>query len=339
MRKLRVCFVLLFASVTLLQAQPLSHQPDDIFETPLTFSTDFIRSNKIRFIRAAITLKPDNQVIQDKGLSEGYQFDSLGRLTEFYRTRIRSFETREIQHPAVYRKGKRVARPWTEFKSQYVYDTTFINYYYDSLNRLVVKRMNDGDYYHTWYLRYTNEAGKNNILQLQKCRETNTGNSHRNFRLGVQSVISSEEYRYEQLTPTQVKRRCLNDEGKVYKDVILNYDASGRLLDEYHTFLVSWVKRSSTFRYDSLGRLTERLFTEYSGDVVEEKSTIEYDSLGRTAMIRYYIGPVLQNELSFVYSSDVPGMYGTVGRRLKDAAIDIVKYTYEVYGAAGSSGK
>jgi YD repeat-containing protein len=339
MRKLKVCFVLIFAPFVLLQAQPLAHQPNDVFETPVTFNSGFIRSNKIKCIRAAITLKPDNQVIQDKGLSEGYQFDTLGRLTEFYRTRIRSFETREIQHPAVYRKGKRVSRPWTEFKSQYVYDTTFINYYYDSLSRLVVKRMNDGDYYHTWYLRYTNEAGKNNISLLQKCRETNTGTSHRNFRLGVQSVISSEEYRYEQLTPSQVKRRCLNDEGKVYKEVILNYDASGRLLDEYHSFLVSWVKRSSTFKYDSLGRLTGQVFAEYSGDAVEEKSTIEYDSLGRTAMIRYYIGSALQNELSFVYSKDVLGMYGTVGRRLKDAAIDIVKYTYEVYDAANSKGK
>lgn len=339
MRKLRVCFAALVCSGFMLPAQVLSHQPNDVFETPVTFSKAFIRENKIKTIRAALTLKPDNQMIQDKGLCEAYEFDTLGRLTEFYRTRIRSFETREIHHPAVYRKGKRVARPWTEFKSQYVYDTTFINYYYDSLDRLVIKRLNDGDYYNTWYFRYTAEAGKNDIQLLQKCRETSTGNSHRNFRLGVQSVISAEEYRYEQLTPTQVKRKCLNDEGKVYKEVILNYDASGNLLDEYHSFLVSWVKRSSTFRYDSLGRLTEQLVTEYSGDAVEEKSTIEYDSLGRTAMIRYFKGPELQNELSFVYSKEMPGMYGTVGRRLKDAAIDIVKYTYEVYDTVSNKGK
>lgn len=324
--------LLLFCVAGLLHAQPVVQRTEDLFGVPIPFNPDFIRTEKIKTISAAITLKPDNKVIIDKGLSEGYNFDTLGRLTEYYRTRVRSYDTKEIEHPAVYRKGKRIARPWTEYKYQYTYDTVFTNFYYDSLNRVIIKRVNDGDFYNAWYYRYTNEPYYGCVLAQLQCRESNTGTSHREFRLGMQTILSTEDFCYERLTPNQVKRKCLNDEGKVYKEVILDFDSAGRLLAENSSYVVSWVKQTSFYRYDSLGRLTEKSNHSFSGDELAERTTFLYDSLGRFDMQRNYKNEILQDEISFVYSKETPAFYAMINRRAKDAAIDIVKFTYSFYG-------
>jgi len=157
------------------------------------------------------------------------------------------------------------------------------------------------------------------------------GPSRKEFRLGMQTIISTEEFAYERLTPTQVKKKCLNDEGKVYKEIILNYDTAGRLVDEYHSYIVSWVKQSNTYAYDSLGRMKERTVKSYSGEELEEKVTMEYDSAGNISMQRFYKNGVLYYEMSFLYNAELPGVYAMVNRRHREALIDIVKYGYELY--------
>ncbi|TND08192.1 MAG: hypothetical protein FD123_2447 [Bacteroidetes bacterium] len=308
--------------------QDIVHFPNDLREVPIAFNPAFIFEKKISRIHVAVSLKPDNQVIQDKGLVESYAFDTLGRMTEYYRTRVKGYGMKEIQHAAVYRKGKRVRRPWVETVYQYSYDTVFVNFYYDSLDRLVVRRLNDGDFYNAWYFKYNNE---NQIITQLQCRETNTELSRKNFKIGVQNILSTEQFSYEKLTPTQTKRRCLNDEGKSYKEIILNYDSAGRLVDEYSSFVVTWVKQHNTYAYDSLGRLSELVYHEYSGEETIEKSTFEYDTLGHMAMRRNYKNDTLLDEVNFLYKKTEPSVNAIVNRRKKDAMIDIQKFTYEYY--------
>ena len=43
------------------------------------------------------------------------------------------------------------------------------------------------------------------------------------FKMGVQTVLSKETFEYEQLTPTQLKKKCLNDFLKAFRTNIHFY--------------------------------------------------------------------------------------------------------------------
>jgi YD repeat-containing protein len=323
-----LCFLMVLVPAVQLRGQLFVFITDDPFGVPLQFNSDSVQQKHIRTINAAYQYKPDNQIIQDRGVQEEYQFDSLGRMTRYMRTRIAGRKTEVIEHPAVYRRGKRVARAWTETKTAFVHDSIFVYYRYDSVQRLAWRRMCDGDYYNTWYYEYNLDG---TISRQTHCRETNLTLSHTDFRLGVQTILSQEVFGYERFNATQTKQRCLNDEGKVYKETMLNFDASGRLIDERQAFVVGSIRNQIKYVYDTQGRLKERIYTSNASQDLIEKSVLEYDSVGRTAALKFYRNEVLREEFSYLYNAETPGAYAWVNRRHQEAGIDIVKLSYVLY--------
>ena len=75
-----------------------------------------------------------------------------------------------------------------------------------------------------------------------------------------QNVLSSETFEYTTLTPTQTKKRCLNDEGREYKKAIINYDIKGNKLSENYEYIVSWMYQETTWQYDENEKLLKRTF-------------------------------------------------------------------------------
>ncbi|MEO5643524.1 MAG: hypothetical protein ABIQ40_05695 [Bacteroidia bacterium] len=295
---------------------------DDPFGVPVRFNADSIRFHKIKSVRTNLQYKPDGNIIIDKGLKEFYQFDSVGRMQLYWRNKIRSYTNDVIDHPAVYRKGKRIRSAWSEVRKYYVYDTVFVNYYYDYKNQLTCRRENDGDFYHTWYYLYNTDG---TIARQTHCKETNTGHGHGNFRLGVQTIISQEDFSYEKYSPTQIKKLCLNDVGKPYKETMLLFDKQGRIIDSRESYTAGGIRIVTTWTYDSYGRTASTSYTSNAGDAIAEITNYNYDSLGRIESMKKFHNNVLTDEFSYLYEKNAAIAHAYINRRHLELGIDIVK--------------
>ena len=295
---------------------------DDPFGVPIHFDVDSIHHNKIKSITANLQYKPDEHIIDDKGLKEFYQFDSVGRLNYYWRNKVKSYQTDVIDHRAIFRHGRQIKAASTEFLNHYVYDTIFVNYYYDYKNRLACRRECDGDFYYTWYYIY-NEDGT--VARKTHCRETNNGQTHFNFRLGVQTIISQEDFSYQKFSPTQVKQLCLNDEGKPYKETMMLFDKKGRPIDSREEYTAGGIRIVTTWQYDSLGRTKGLTYNSNAGDALADRTEFNYDSLGRTASVKRFHNEVLTDEFSYLYDGNAMVPYAYINRRYVDLGIDIVK--------------
>lgn len=312
----------IFLVPVLASAQLFLPVDDDPFGVPVKFNADSIARHKIKSITANLQYKPDERIISDKGLKEYYQFDSIGRIQLYWRNKVRNYTTDVIRHPAVYRKGKRIRGEWSEFKNYYVYDTTFVNYYYDYKNQLTCRRESDGDFFHTWYYIYNTDG---TIARQTHCRETNVGQGHWNFRLGVQTIISQEDFAYEKYSPTQVKKLCLNDEGKPYKETMMLFDKQGRIIDARESYTAGGIRIVTTWKYDEIGRTASTSYTSNAGDAIADVTQYNYDSLGRIESMKKYHNEKLTDEFSYLYNGKDPVAHAYINRRHLELGIDIVK--------------
>jgi len=297
---------------------------DDPFAVPISFNAAGVMQNKVKSITATIQYKPDGKIIMDKGLREFYRFDSMGRLNYYWRTKIRSYTSERVEHGAIYKKGKRVHSAYSEFKMQYTYDTTFVNYYFDYKNQLSCRRACEGDYYYAWYYIYNTDG---TLARQTHCRETNNGRDHFDFRLGVQTVISQEDFIYEIYSTTQTKKLCLNDEGKPYKETMLVYDLTGHLLDSRESYTAGGIRIVTTWKYDKFGRNLQLTYTSNAGDAIADITNFNYDSLGRIESMKRFHNSVLLDEFSYLYEKSSPFANAYINRRHIDLGIDIVKFT------------
>ncbi|MGZ4157783.1 MAG: hypothetical protein ACXVED_11630, partial [Bacteroidia bacterium] len=135
--------VLFFSFVTIINcnAQLINLKPVDISVGPLNFSPDIIRQNKIKSIVLDIVDKPDGSVIIDKDATQGYVFDTKGRLTNYYYTILNQVQVEEVDVPALKKHGKIIRQATTKEVARYINDTINVNVFYDSINRIIAKRL------------------------------------------------------------------------------------------------------------------------------------------------------------------------------------------------------
>lgn len=301
---------------------------DDPFGVPLKFNQDSVRARKIRTVTSGFQYKPDGRIIVDQGIHDGYEFDTLGRLKLYWKMRVGGTESKVIEHDPVMRRGKVIKKGWSEYKYQYKYDTVFVYLYYDSLSRVTIRRMCDGNYYHSWYYSYNED---NTLSSQIHARETNVGLSHRDFKPGVQTILSQEDFRYEKYSQLQSKRLCTNDEGRVYKEAVLQFDVQGRMIESRESFVAGGLRVTVNNAFDSLGRVSKYRYNSNSGEEVTEETEYLYDSLGRLETVRKYKNTVLKDEYSYLYEGNSPIAYAYINRRHIELGIDIVKLQVEYY--------
>jgi hypothetical protein len=295
---------------------------------PLNFSTETIKKNKIKSIVLDIVDKPDGAIIVDKDATQGYFFDTKGRLTNYYYTILNQVQTKEIDVPAVKKHGRIIRPATTRTVSKYINDTINITIFYDSVNRIIAKRLKMGDFYDAYYYEY-NTAGQ--IRKEMHFRETNISENKNEFKMGVQKILSTETFEYTSLTSTQIKKQCFNDEGREYKKAIINYDEKGNKISEDYDFIVSWMRQDNTFQYDSIGRLQEKTFSSNESGDLSERTTFQYNVNGILLEEKRFKNDALTFEVSYLYDEAFNLIKSQVSRDHKNASIGIVKYGYEFY--------
>jgi len=291
------------------------------------FNKEFIRKNKIRTITASVVDKPDGEIIRDKGLAQVYLFDTTGNLTRHYFNEITSLVKTETEIPAMYKRGTMVKKAKTKIDFQYQYDTLGTEYHYTSSGFPIMKRVCIGDFYNTTYYEY---FGDGLVSRQTLCKETNVSIPGEQFKLGVQTVLSEEKFEYENLTPTQVKMRYLNDEGKAYKQGILNFK-DGKPIDESYQFVVGFIRSGVNYSYDDKGRLIEKTTTDNSSGLNVEKTTYEYDGLGNVMAEKKFKNGTHTNEVIYLYDAEKKLLNSQLDRQIIQTSIKIVKYEYTFY--------
>ncbi len=314
-------------------SQVFTPPPSGIVLPEPVFNKTFIKQNKIKSVKASVVDKPDGEIIRDKGLAENFLFDKEGNLTRHYYNEITSLAKTEIEVPAVYRRGRVVKKSSTKVNYEYQYDTLGTEYVYTSNGYLKMKRVCIGDFFNTTYYEY---FGDGLVSRQTLCKETNIAKKGEPFKLGVQTIISDEKFEYENLTPTQIKKKFLNDEGKPYKQGILNY-ANGKLMDENYEFVVGFIRSGTTYKYDANNRLIEKLTTDNSSGNNTDKVTYEYDGSGNILKEKKFKNGVQTDEKIFLYEQTSPINPATklltsqADRQIQKESIKIVKYEYGFY--------
>jgi len=308
-------------------SQIIAPYPYEIYTNEPKFNRTFIKQNKIKTISASVVDKPDGEIIRDKGLAQVFAFDTEGNLTRQYFNEITSLEKTEIEIPAVYKKGKVIKKAHTKIDYQYQYDTLGTEYSYSSNGYLKMKRVCLGNFYNSTYYEY---FGDGLVSRQTLCKETNIAKSGEPFKLGVQTVISEEKFEYETLTPTQVKKKFLNDEGKPYKQGILNFSNS-KPVDESYEFVVGFIRSGVTYKYDAHERLTEKTMTDNSSGSNTEKIAYDYDANGSVTAEKRFKNGTQTDEIIYIYDESKKLLTSQADRQIQKASIKIIKYEYTFY--------
>ena len=272
--------------------------------------------------------KPDGAVIIDKGSAQVYEFDADGKVIRYYYTIPKNVEREEVDVPAIIKRGKVIRAATTKMVTRYINDTIFANIFYDNQNRIVTKRVRINDFYDTYYYEYNAEG---NIKKELHCKETNVSENKNEFKLGVQTILSSETFEYVKLSKTQTQKKCFNDEGREYKKCIINYDDTGNIISENYNYLVSWMFRESNYEYGTTDRVTKLSINSNENGDVKIATTYEYDKKGMLASEKFYKNDVLLTETSYLYEDGVQIPNSKLTRDHKNASIGIVKFIYSFY--------
>ena len=105
MRRLPTTLLFLIFQISCI-GQLINTYPAEIGIGPMAFNATVVKQNKIKKIDVVIVDKPDGEVIVDKGSCQGYAFDSIGRIVQYYYTILNFAEREVVDVPEIRKKGK-----------------------------------------------------------------------------------------------------------------------------------------------------------------------------------------------------------------------------------------
>ena len=298
------------------------------FDPYPNFNAELIKKYHIKTITFDILDKKDYQPGKDQGLIQDFDFDSAGRLTRFYYTSIAKQIVKEVYVAPVRRKRRIVRAGYTKQESVYVYDTISTRFYYDKSGRMILRRYNEGTYYESTYLKYDEQ---NRLIHELRCKETNVHPDKNLFTLGVQTVISEEKFEYQQTGQNQYKKKCLNDEGRVFREVIVNVNDKSKPFEQTENFTVTWISQKSRFWYTPFGQLAQKTFETNTDGTQAIRDTFEYDNKGNIIWEKQFKNGVLLNERSYLFDPENQLVTSFVIRDHIGKSMRITKLQYVFY--------
>lgn len=308
------------------KAQVLLPSTESAFETQYNFNPEIIKKRGIKKITFDIIDKKDFEVAVDKNLVETYEFNDDGLITRFYFTAIA--KTHEKRVTLYGKKGKTSSR----VELDYVFDTISTTYVYAGKN-LVLKRFHDGNaYYESRYYRYDNYG---NLTKELRFKETNNSNKKSLFILGNQVLLSEDSFQYQKYGNRQLKRICLNNENRPYKEQIINYDSLGRKKNMNETYTAAaWIVQRHQFEYGKDG-LVKAEFEGNASSPVLMINRYEYDENHELYAEKQFKNDVLLREINYVTDKSNGLLNSFIIRDPALKSLRIIKLIYD-FGAIGS---
>jgi hypothetical protein len=243
-------FIFYFFFINVSQAQIIDNANGTAFTDENFFNSEFIRNNKIKIIRGAISMKREGEGMVDKNQFNYYEFDNLGRL---------------------------IVMMSTFSSSSYSKDTMIIRYEYDSRSNLITKRRNDSYGFYAYYYEYDS---LNRLTKETYAREENAGPDRYNFVPGRQFIISYETFTYQKFSAKQSVKKYFNNYGKQYQEKFSYYDEMGYLKEELMRLTLSGKESKVVYEYDEHGRISKKSDISYIFGYSETSATFRYDTFG-----------------------------------------------------------
>lgn len=320
----RLLFILFFINLTC-RAQLLVPGNNGNSDNSFSFNAEEIKKRKIKTIIFEIVDKQDFKIVEDKDLSKHYEFDEEGRLKRSYYTVIKKIIQKEFHTAPVYRRGRLVGGGGSYSKSIYEFDTLYTNYFYDTKGNLMGKRFNDGTFYNATYYKYDSLG---HVISLLSCKETNANADKSVFTLGMQQINFEEKYKYIYSSPKQYKQQFLNDENRVFKELIVTFNAAKKPMQYNESYVATWINQITDFTYNDRNFLIEKKYTSNASESIELKETYEYDANNLLNTEKHYKNNVLLTETGYVNDADTKIPNSFVTRDYINKTMQIVRVIY-----------
>jgi len=323
-----ITFFIFLSALQIASAQvfhpPIQHIADNIPD----FNFAEIKKRKIKAIVFDMVDKKDFQVAEDKDLSRHYEFDSLGRITRSYYTVIKRIIQKEFLTAPVYKRRRLVRAASSYTKNVYEFDTLSCTFQYNEKGLLSCKRYNDGNMYNANYYWYDSLGRATRVLYT---RETNGSLDKSVFVLDMQQKQFEEKYKYAYTSDLQYKKLCLNDEDRVFKEVIVTFNKNKKPKQYNESFIATWINQVTDLSYNEKDQLIEKKYTSNAGGAVEIKDSFEYDKNGFLDMEKHYKNGLMVSETGYVndVATGLPTSYVT--RDPLNKAMQIVRLLYSYY--------
>jgi hypothetical protein len=255
---------------------------------------------KIQTIEVEVGIKRENARIEKTGKKYIYTFNRQGRIESFVEV------TRQ----------------------EYTYDSIFTFHYYNKDSRVHIARTYNKGKYTTIYETYDEY---DQVIKYLVCQETNLTDDFRFFKLGQQTVIQSESYRYETINEQQTRKKFLNDNNLVYKEGILYFDGKKRLLKmQDYTFTTTGVRINYTNTFDDKGRILESYYSSDAAGDLKENTRYSYDATGLTEE-KYYRNASMKNQRFYFYNKESLILESILSKSNNDYLIEIFNFNFSFY--------
>jgi hypothetical protein len=294
-------------------------------DNSFSFNAAEVKKRKIKSITFEMVDKKDFQIAEDKDLSKHYEFDTEGRLKRSYYTVIKKIIQKDFYSAPVYKHNRMVSGGVTYSKNMFEFDTLSTNYFYDDKGNLMGKRFNDGTFYNATYYKY-DSIGR--VTGLLSCKETNANTDKSVFTLGMQQINFQEKYKYINSSPKQYKQQYLNDENRVFKELIVTFNTAKKPIQYNESYMATWINQVTDFTYNDKNLLIEKKYTSNASSTIELKETYEYDANDLLYTEKHYRNNVLQTETGYINDGDTKIPSSFVTRDYINKTMQIVKLVY-----------
>jgi len=213
-------------------------------------------------------------------------------------------------------------------RQEYTYDSIFTFHYYNKDSRVHIARtFNKGRYNAT----YETSDEYDQVTRFLVCQETNLSDDFRFFKLGQQTVMQSESYRYEIINDNQTRKKFLNDNNLIYKEGILYFEGKKKLLKaQDYTFTTTGVRINFTNTFDDKGRILEAFYSSDAAGDLKESTRYTYDENGLTEE-KYYRNASMKNQRFYFYNKENQLLESILSKSNNDYLIEILNFNFTFY--------
>lgn len=233
------------------------------------FNESFVQRNKIKTIKGYYSTKATLDIIRKSKDVYYYEFNAKGQLIQDYRTQ---------------------------------YGDTLISIYeYNEQGQLSILRKSDNDGFHSYHYRY-DERGR--ILEREYRRDFNKVGDVASFELDKSFSISIEKFEYLEMEGLDYKKIYYNNAGRVYQEEFFYYEENGYLIRQEARMKMGSSYTNTTYVYDELGRVKEKIIEKHIVSTYISKWIYEYDAHSNVLAQHYYKKDAYLTENQIVYSQD-----------------------------------
>jgi len=298
---LRLLYVLAFL---LFSFENIFGQIVNLFPNELSFmepdlKTEELKKNKVKQIKSEFSYKTETGRIREKGITILTELDEEGRIVQQIKITLQSIEPDSSITYFFYKEGKlHITRTYegSSIKASY--------YDYDSLNY---------------------------INKIVETHETNIGESRELFKIGKQEITFMETFEHIPLTKNQIKKKCYNDIGKVYKEAIIHLDDHKRKTGENYRYSFTGISIEHGYKYDNLNRLIEKTYFTDAGKEIKELNTYTFDANNNVSLEKFSRNNAEISETFYFYDKQNVLLEAMITKQTGDKSIIIRKLSYEFY--------